>query len=266
MEEANAGIGADFKWVKTLSIEHIDQLGIDVLYVPDEWKPNPDDVWKDVVRALDDAGLQQVDYTLFHATFDHQLPDIDIPKHVSKRYQEITRRYVFSGHIHQSSRNGNILCNGSYDRISHGEEGPKGFWDVTWNNGRDKITFVEDTGAMIYKTYDCTDKSMPEILAHLKDAANLPQNSHARIKARRSDPILASMQEVKSMYPHLYWSEKTVDAKDLQKTMLVDKRSEFRQVQLTEQNLPELLLARISAKTTDPILLQRCKELLAENC
>ncbi len=266
MEEANEAAGANFKWVKTLSIEHIEELGIDVLYVPDEWKPDPDDVWKDVVRVLADAGLEQVDYTLFHATFDHQLPDINIPKHMGQRYQDITRRYVFSGHIHQKSRRGNILCNGSYDRIAHGEEGPKGYWDVTWNNGDDQIVFVENKGAKIYKTFDCSDMSMDQILEHLKAAADLPMDSHARIKAKAGDPILASMREIKSLYPHVFWSEKTMESKDVQKTMMVDKRSEFRQTQLTEQNLPELLMARIRAKVSDPVLLKRCAELLAENC
>jgi hypothetical protein len=266
MVEANDGIDADFKYVDTLSVEYIEALGIHVLYVPDEWKPDPDDVWKDVVRVMADAQIDQVDYTLFHATFDHQLPDIkSIPKHTASRYQQITRHYVFSGHIHVSSRNKNILCNGSFDRISHGEEGAKGYWDVTVTPHGDKVVFVENEHAKVYKTIDCTDLTLDETFDRLTSVADLPEGSHVRIKARKSDPIMSGMDTVARKYPHVYWTTKATEALEVQENLMVDKRIEINQTQFTEHNLGPLLMERVRARTTDPVLLARCETLLAEN-
>lgn len=60
-ENEIATIGADVKWVDTLSIEYIERFGINILYVPDEWRVETDDVWKDVVQALTEKGLEKVD-------------------------------------------------------------------------------------------------------------------------------------------------------------------------------------------------------------
>ena len=65
----------DFKYVPTLSIEYIELLDINVLYVPDEWDHDPDITWESVKNLLKDQGLEQVDFAVMHGNFEYHLPD-----------------------------------------------------------------------------------------------------------------------------------------------------------------------------------------------
>lgn len=69
-----SGYNVDLKYVTTLSIEHIERFGINILYVPDEWLPETDDTWKEVLQHLGQHNLDQVDYALIHGSFNYQLP------------------------------------------------------------------------------------------------------------------------------------------------------------------------------------------------
>lgn len=266
LEEVNREIGAQFKYVDVLSIEYIERFGINVLYVPDEWKPETDDVWKDVQQALMDHQLEQVDFTLIHGTFEFQLPAHvqNVPRHNPQRYLDITRQYIFAGHIHQSAQYERILSNGSFDRLSHGEEGPKGFWDVTIKPTGDEIVFVENTGAKQYRTYDCRGLTLDEALVRLESVRDLPVDSFVRIAAPRDDALLASLEIIRKTYPHVRWSVKTTDSKEVQKNLLVDLRTSFQQTNLTRSNLPDLLMQRVRSMTQDSEVLAQCETLLAE--
>lgn len=61
---------ADVKYIKDLSIEYIEELGINVLYVPDEWDSSTDKTLEQVHSLLKAKGLTQVDYAVMHGMFD----------------------------------------------------------------------------------------------------------------------------------------------------------------------------------------------------
>ncbi len=267
MVEANDGIEADLHYVDTLCVRHIPKFDIHVLFVPDEWRSGDTDAtWKDAVQAMADAGVEQVDYTLLHGSFDYQLPAVAIkaPRHLPERYLAATRRYVFAGHIHQSSQHDRILANGSFDRLTHGDEGAKGFWDVRHRPGGDEIVFVENTQAKIYRSYDCRGYSIEDALAKLAGSLTQPTDSFARIEVNRGDPILAGVDIVKRTYPHVHWSVKMEKAEDVQRNLLKDLRGNFTQTDLSRDNIPTLLLARVRDRTSDPEVLAYAEALLTE--
>ncbi len=267
MVEANDGVDAELHYVDTLCVRYIDSLGVHVLFVPDEWQAGDTDAtWKDAVQALADAGVEQVDFTLLHGSFDYQLPAaaINAPRHLPERYLSITRKYVFTGHIHQSSVHDRILANGSFDRLCHGDESPKGFWDVTVREHGDLIVFVENREAKIYKTFDCRGYTIDDALAKLQPVHTLPTDSYVRIEANRGDPILGGIDVVKRTFPHVVWTVKVEKTADVQKNLLKDMRSSFTQTHLTSDNLAPLLMARIRELTSDPDVLACAETLLPE--
>lgn len=263
--EANADIGADLKYIDTLCIEHIDRFGIDVLYIPDEWKHETDAIWQDVTLALSQAGLEQVDFTLIHGTMDYQVPAaFGIPTHVTQRYLDITRHYIFTGHIHQSSVYERSLCNGSFDRLCHGDEGRKGYWDVTITPNGDQIVFRENHNAKIYRSIDVRELG-DDYHTALEALRELPEDSHIRLEVNADSPALAALDVIRKQYPLFHWTVKSHDRADVQKNLFRDTRGQFQQTDFTRDNLPQILMDRIRSKYTDADLIAQCEAILLEN-
>lgn len=261
-------IPIDLKWVSELSIERIESLGIDVLYVPDEWRPECDQTWMEVRQLLAAHSIEQVDFTFLHGAFDRQMPEfVDCPKHNADRYAEITRRHVFAGHIHKPWVYRNIRGNGSFDRLAHGEEEPKGYWKVSYGpGGASKEQFIENKHAMVYRTIACDGMSVEQALAKIEKAtAKLPEQSHVRIQALAHDAILQSLDLLKKNYKQFHWSTKTSDSKVSQAKLLVDHRPVSKHVPITPENIAQLLLERLSIQGVDPDLLQHCSAQLSES-
>lgn len=264
--QVNRGVGADVTYVDTLSIVRHEKLGIDVLYVPDEWRPETDDTWMEVRQLLQAHGLTQVDYTILHGSMAYQLPEhVKSPKHLPERYLGITKHYVFIGHVHKSSKYDRILANGSFDRLSHGEEEPKGHWRVTvGGESGDEIRFVETKGAKIYKTINCTGLELEDALRKLEQVRNLPKGSFVRVQAEKTAAILMSLDVLRKNYPDIRWSSLSQDLKDVQTNLLVDMRATFHQISITRNNIEELLMAKLSGMTSDEKLLSRARARLQE--
>ena len=264
------GMGGKYvHFIDQLSIVHFDDLDIDVLFVPDEWRPEPDDTWMEVRELLREKNIEQVDFTILHGAFDYQLPEhVKVPKHVTERYQQITRHIVFGAHIHTASVRGNVRVNGSFDRLSHNEEEEKGHWRFKFTPGKDQpdIKFVVNRHAKVYKTIDCTKMELEPALDLLSIAAGqVPEDSHLRVKALKSDPIMASFDVLRKRHPQIHWSSKvTEEETETQKNLLVDVRSAFNQIQITPENIEELLIDRLKGMTSDPSVLQRCAKRLKE--
>lgn len=267
LQYTNVGIGADFRYMDTLSIEYIEKFGIHVLYIPDEWG-EPDDTWLQVVQLLQTNGLEKVDFAIMHGNFTYQLPPIaKAPRHIPERYLSIVRNYIFIGHVHLSSRYERILASGSFDRLAHGEESPKGHWRVSMfsDNRPDQVVFRENRNAKIYRTINCGDLSVEEALKTLEKVRQLPDGSHVRVAAPKNHPILTSLDVLRKTYPTMHWTSKvTEDTSTVQTNILVDYRSTFHQINITQDNLRELVLQRVGRLTQDPRLIDRCAQRLSE--
>ena len=266
-----AQLGAKVKYIDKLAIEYSERLG-HVLFVPDEWAPETDDTWRQVQQLLHSRGLEQVDFAVMHGSFTFQLPEfVKSPKHLPERYLSIVRKCVFVGHVHKPAcfqlpefPGRYILAAGSFDRLTHGEEEPKGHWHVSVGGpDGDKLTFVENTGAKIYRTVNCTGLSVEESLEKLESVATLPEDSAVRVEAEKGNAIL-SLDVLRKKYPHVSWSSKVAEGPQTQAKMLVDLRSTYTQVPITRSNIRELLMARVRNLTTDPQILNRCEQRLAE--
>jgi hypothetical protein len=261
------GLEVDFRYVKSIEVEQIESLGISMLYVPDFTTAEVDRLWKEVQQALASAGVDQVDYCNLHGAFTYQLPPISKVQaacHSMERYLSIVRNYIFTGHIHLSSVWDRILCNGSFDRLSHGEEEAKGHWEaLIRQNGEDDFTFVVNEGAKIYKSLDCTHLTLEDSLALIdKTVKTLRPDSAIRLVAERGDPILHALARVRKDYYQFQWTTKSVEVKDVQKNLLVDLRGEFKEIDITPDNVFDLMMERIQRRAPADPVYHRAADLL----
>ena len=113
----------NFRYVNNIEIEHIEDLGLHALYVPDEMHADTADTLKEVERVFSINGIEQVDYAFMHGVFDFQLPEVSKPhlKHDSEYYLQRVRRHIFFGLDHRHKIQGRIGVNGSFDRCGIGE-------------------------------------------------------------------------------------------------------------------------------------------------
>lgn len=214
----NAGIHADLRHITALEIEHIERFGIDVLYIPDEWRAKNIDTWIEVQELMTEKQLTHVDFSIMHGAFTHQIPAniVDMfETHNAEHYLDITRYLIFIGHIHHHSQYERILAAGSFDRLHHGEEEPKGHIRATVEpSGEYQLRFVENTGARMYQTRNYTGVNIDEVYRDLDGLTTLPENSNLRIQANTDDAVFSAGRELKARYPKWRITFKSNDRKE----------------------------------------------------
>jgi len=175
----------DYKYIDTLSIEFIDDLGITVLYVPDEWNENASDTETEVQALLDKYSLEQ-------------LPS----SHNEDFYLSKVKHFINIGHIHIGSANGRILAQGSFDRLSHNEEGDKGGLVMTlYHTGDREYKFIKNKNAHPFKSFDLSDKDAPDMLAILdKKLPKLDPITNVRIIIPNDSYIYSSVKDIVDRY------------------------------------------------------------------
>ena len=160
---------ADVKYVDTLSVETFPDFGgLTMMYVPDNMGSlSPDEIWEKAVQALNQAGLKEVELIAFHGAFYYQLPEKGrAHAHLESRWESIVKYGIFAGHVHIPSHKGKIYCSGSFDRIRHGEEHPKGGYIIHLDRANNIFipTFYENKRALPYLGLRITRETTAEDL------------------------------------------------------------------------------------------------------
>jgi hypothetical protein len=266
MNEA-ARIGADLTYVKNLSIQYIERLGITVLCVPDEANPTNDRTLEQVQELMKAKGLTQVDYALMHGQFPHQLPAAahKAPVHDPDAYLALVRYLIFIGHVHFFSHYRRIIAQGSFDRLAQGEEGPKGHVRALVRGLDDyDISFVENTGAKRYVTVNCLGLGLEETIAQVDEyVLDLPVGSYVRVRSEHTNTIFTNMEMLIRRYPLLNWSKDAVSP-DEDKTAVVEDEVLYVPITLTRENLGGLLMQRIVNAGARAEVLKAAEELIEE--
>jgi hypothetical protein len=208
---------------------------------------------------------QKVDYAIMHGAFAYQLPaNVNVPTHDPDRYLSIVRKYIFIGHIHRHTTYDRILAQGSFDRLTHGEEEAKGHLRVTvYGSGGSEITFVENKGAKRYVTIDCRGLSVDDALNKIERVVTtLPDHSFTRVLAGKDDPITVSLDTLRVKYHTHTWSTKVETNRVVSVDNLIDLRSRFKGVELTKENVLGITLDRLEKRGLSPDVLSKCRQLL----
>jgi metallophosphoesterase superfamily enzyme len=261
-----AGIGAKLRYVNQISLEYEPSLDIWIGCVPDESAPTTDQALERFMQLMKAKGIGQVDLMFMHGSFDFQVPAVSrTQKHDSKAWLAITRYLVFVGHEHIHSSFERIYAQGSFDRIAHGEEGPKGHLRaILHRDGEYEITFVENTGARRYITIACTDLPVEDALRTI-DARirELPEHSAVRIEANYDHPLLADMDALVRLYPFFSWSKNPLHPdNDTLKTF--DEEDVFEPITIHAGNILQLVSERMIAAGVSPTVLALAQQKIQE--
>ena len=259
--------GADLKYVKTLSIEHIEQYGITVLYVPDEWENDTEKTLAQVRELLKAQGLDKVDFAIMHGQFEFQLPPhVAAQKHDSQAYLSLVRELICIGHVHEYSTFDRIIAQGSFDRLNHGTEIAKGHVRVSYTNGERSVTFVENHGAKRFDTLDCMGLSLAETLTKINEhAATLPKGSHIRIEADKGSPIFSHMTILDGHHPFIRFS-KLVRGEVGKKSAIAESfKDDYVPMRIDSDNVVALLTERMQKRGLPPEVLRASAAILKES-
>lgn len=242
----------NFKYYPELDIDREEDLGLTILYVPDECRGSAAAVYRDVSLLLDEWQLQQVDISIMHGMFKFQLGTIPLNHkvHDEQDYLQLTKGPIAIGHIHKASQFERIYAPGSFDRLCHGEEEPKGAIFFTESEpGHWVPLFIENQGAKIFKSFEPKD-SIPETLKMLEQTLPyLPRSSCVRIVAPQSHPVISSMDEITKRYPEL---KITLTVKQFKKSATeIQIAAEHHALILSKNTLDEAILNEI--KLTSPL-------------
>ena len=271
---ALAEIPVELHYVDNLDIFHWDAWNLDILFIPDEWAPedsnsNTHETQRQVKALMAQKGLDKVDFTFIHGAMGYHLK-VAKPHtvHDPEFYRSVTRYQVWMGHIHTPDHRERVLMNGSFDRLVHGEEHPKGHWRcVTHPTGDYTATFMENKGALIYKTIwlknPDVDVSMSEVKAGID---GLPKGAHVRIRADRGHPVIAGLETLRREYPQYHFKPKTdteEEEKALDQAMVDDEL--YLGIEITPNNVVGLVDAKLGAMGIDPALKKACLDTLCED-
>lgn len=191
----------DFEYVSTLKIERLKKSGLYILYVPDEYHPSTDETLRQVKELMAEQGISKVDISIMHGMFGYQAPikSDKLPLHNEQEYLNLTKHYISIGHVHTFSVYERIIAQGSFDRMSHGQEEAKGAVVCTIDpvNGNN-FEFIENKNALIFKTIRVKTKELDKSMAQIqKVLASIPEQSHVRIVADKNNPIIQGIRELR---------------------------------------------------------------------
>ena len=239
-------IDIDYRYITTLYIEDMKDLGIHILYIPDEYKPKAKDTYQDVISLMGEHGISMVDIAIMHGQFNYQLPMVKLESsHNEDDYLKLVRYYINIGHIHVGSIYNRIIANGSFDRLAHGEEGDKGAIICYLHpDGSMSFKFLINKHAMVYKSLDYSKEyNVDKILKHIdKDVKNLKENSQIRLILNSSVMLSSNIKTLKDKYPYLNFKILTEDGSN--KLKLGDQILEEQKIEsfsITKDNIKELL-------------------------
>jgi DNA repair exonuclease SbcCD nuclease subunit len=260
----------DFKYVDTLSIEYIDKFKIHVLYVPDEWDKDPANTLQQVKNLLKDRNIEKVDFAVMHGNFEFQLPSFikKIPRHDSQEYLDFVKHYIFIGHIHTFSSLDRIIAQGSFDRLSHGEEEPKGYVKATVDlqTNERNFFFIENKNARVYKTIELMNENLDENLQFIKSKVkDLPINACVRIKSEKNNPILSNMNLLVNLFPTITWTKLVIAEDEVERSSeLIQSDVDYDPITINQSNIVSLLLDRLNAKSIDNDIYKIAEQQLSE--
>lgn len=261
------------KYINTLSIEHIPDLNIHVMYVPDNFgHTSTEIIYDQALKLLAEWNLTQVDFIFLHGGFDYQLPPIANKKgtlYDSVKWNALAKHAIFSGHIHKPSTKDKIICGGSFDRTAFGEMHPKGAYRFWFNDDNFHAEFWENKNALIYdkilinKEMD-SKQVRAELNSYLKK--NPPKNTHIRLVGGLSSVTDSLINEYKEQFPQYFFDLDNAKEDNIEIDDTLYTPEMYKGVALTRNNLKDSLFNFMEStlQQNDEIDRKLLEEILSE--
>lgn len=255
----------NFRYVTDLSIEYIPEIDSQVLYVPDECRRTAEVCYQDTLTLLQEHQLSTVDIAVMHGMFKFQLGSIPMEAkvHDEELYLNLITQFAVIGHIHTRSQYERIFAQGSFDRIAHGEEQPKGAWYFTAGKGKSWTPiFLENKTAKKYVTVEVSG-SLEKSLAKIeKQISDLPKGSYVRISAKPGHDVFQAFDELRLNYPWFQFSKKTLKEET---EVSAPETFNYSPISLNRETLTEAIFNEVSLRhTLSPASSKRLYAILEE--
>jgi len=237
----------DFKYIDDVVIEDMNDLGLSILYIPDEHNHIAEDTYNEVKALMATKGITQVDIAIMHGQFHYQLPMVKLESsHNESDYTDIVKYFISIGHIHKHSVNGKILAQGSFDRLAQGEEEPKGAMvmsiNTTTENG--EYVFLENKNAMLFRTLDYRGKVDHDVIKELDSLKSIYKHgSFLRVLVNEDSSLAKNKHEIRIKYPMFHIDIETPTISNTK-----DERIDLKEVEdidsfsITPKNIKELVM------------------------
>jgi len=255
-----APTGFDFRYVDTIQVQRYPELDdLTILCIPDNLKAmTPNDIWEAALDVLKANKLDKVDIVLFHQAFHDQLPTkMRHTTHDQSRWESICTYIILSGHIHTPGIVGKRHCMGSFDRISHGEEHPKGAYIIDLDKKKEtyNVTFWENKRALPYVTLTVTeDISTEALVKQLREFINskkLPPFSQIRVKGGPADIVTPVIKIFEKEFTQYGFKAKNIKAEEELVEEEVYSESTYCGVSITKDNISTLLAKEAASDFAD---------------
>lgn len=186
--------GVDYKYYTAIDVEKVVLAGRTLYlgYLPDSLPyRDASKVVNIFTTKLSEIGISKLDTIFGHGTFEHTLPpNIPLPPctYTVEMFKDITSLMVMN-HIHIASHSKYVHYAGSFDRMSHGEEGDKGFISVSYSDIRYQVKFHRNPYATIFKTVDLSELSIQEATEQLLPwlDTHIPTDARAYVRVIHQD-------------------------------------------------------------------------------
>lgn len=246
--------GMDVRYVDTLCIHVYEKLdNLSIMYVPDNMGTmTTDAIWELALKVLKDNSMDQVDIIALHGGFDFQLHSAARHKgHLLERWETITRHVILAGHIHTPVQKGKLHTSGSFDRVAHGEEHPKGGLVVTLDKASEKceVEFYENKNALPYLTMETTPDVEPGALAtkivEFIRSKKMPPFSQLKIRGGTSTVVNPVVDVLSKEFPMIGFMTDNEANKDHLLEDEIYEQQEYEGVTLNRENLAASLTPEV---------------------
>lgn len=253
----------DFRFVKDMEIEHHKGLDITILYVPDEYASR-EQMYLIAKSLLKEHQLDKVDFILGHNQFAYQFNE-QIRHNISSLNEEDWNDMIningFFGHVHKRSEYKKIQVAGSYDRLAHGEEEPKGFLKAIYQPDEHTVQFIENKHAKLYKTlvvptsFDLQDESsLRSLITQIDEIYQQQPQAHIRLKYQDETlPIRQILKQLQVRYPEITFSQlyKGQTTQEDKKAIPLPEDEQYHFINITRDNIVRLLEEEMQSQGDD---------------
>ena len=251
-------INVDYRYIEEIEIEHMTEFDMQVLYIPDEMHHHAEDTLAVVKELMESKNLHQVDIAMMHGAFNYQIPVVELPSmHNDQEYLSLVKYFISIGHVHNHSIYKRIIAQGSFDRLSHGEEEAKGGILITIENGEGTFLFLENKNAMIFKTIDVISEEVIEVISNVRRALKgVPNESHIRLAIHETNPVIRALRDVYKHFPSYHFVSKTLKSEDTTRVTVdnILANGKLDNLHITAKNIENLLMSEIDLPRYDPEL------------
>lgn len=262
-QKVNANIPVELHYAKELEILYNERFDAHFLFVPDKWHPSTSVTLGQVKAKMKEMGITQVDFAVMHGAFSYQLPSIvEEPTHDEQEYLALVKHQILIGHVHNMTVNERIYAAGSFDRICHADEIPKGMFHFeVRKDDTFTATFIENRGAKKYVTWEVHGLDTKELNFQIKERIkDLPRGSSIRLRCDPGDVANGDIDSYRREYQAFDWQITVEKATAKKNTVMESMRnfdmSEF--VPITKDNILELLLYELEIQGHSETTVERC--------